>query len=33
MAHAGWDVVSAGAEMTDRVVEQALHWLDQAQRR
>ncbi|MFZ5964541.1 3-deoxy-D-manno-octulosonic acid transferase [Thalassococcus sp. BH17M4-6] len=30
MAHAGWDVVSAGAEMTDRVVEQALDWLDRA---
>lgn len=30
MAHAGWDVVSAGAEMTDRVVEQSLQWLDQA---
>jgi 3-deoxy-D-manno-octulosonic-acid transferase len=33
MAHAGWDVVSAGAAMTDKVVDLVLDHLDRAEAR
>ena len=28
MAHAGWDVVSQGAALTDEVIALAFEWLD-----
>ena len=28
MAHAGWDVVSQGAALTDKVIAQVFRWLD-----